>query len=153
MHDPPRPSPGENGCPNPKNFQDCPAPPHPENALSLTVTLPRSEDFTACPSPKFFSSALPRSKKRLPRASLIFTNCYELGDAPLPDWKKMSRNSPYSTCWFRPFSNLRGSALLHQWSESHYMWNIFCLVQFLFMARLLFALLLSSVYVLSCSQL
>ena len=55
--------------PGPENFQNCPAPPHPENAPSLTVTPPRPEDFTpALPSPKFFSSAppCPEAKKGSP---------------------------------------------------------------------------------------
>ena len=36
--------------------------PHPENALSLTVTLPRLEDFL--PAPKIFSSARPAPKQK-----------------------------------------------------------------------------------------
>ena len=49
---PPRPSTGKNSCPDPVNFQDLP---RPKNALSLTVALPRPEDFATappCPAPK-----------------------------------------------------------------------------------------------------
>ena len=62
----PRPAPtlGEMaalGRPGPENFQECPAPPHPENALGRTVTPPRPEHilptpplpeiFFLCPAP------------------------------------------------------------------------------------------------------
>ena len=42
MHTPRRPAPPR---PGPENFQDCPAPPHSENAPSLTVTPPRPEEW------------------------------------------------------------------------------------------------------------
>ena len=77
MHAPPRPAPtpGEMaapGRPGPENFQECPAPPRPTPKMprGLTFTPPRS--FSPYPGPNFFSFAPPRSKKRLPRASLIF---------------------------------------------------------------------------------
>ena len=59
--------PGKNGCPSPEHFQDCPAPPNPENALSLTVTSPRFEDFTPCLTPKNF--LLPRPAPKQKKAS------------------------------------------------------------------------------------
>ena len=80
MHAPPRPR--EKWLPRtalaPKIFKT--APPHPENAPSLTVAPPRPEDFDPCPAlpnPIFFilpSSVPPRpeAKKTLPHASLIF---------------------------------------------------------------------------------
>ena len=55
----PAPTPGEMaapGRPGPENFQERPAPPHPENAPGLTVTLLRPKDFPPCPAPprKFY---------------------------------------------------------------------------------------------------
>ena len=53
--------------PGPENFQNCPAPPHPENAPSLTVSLLCPEDFTPYPvlphPEKFFFRPSPKQKK------------------------------------------------------------------------------------------
>ena len=62
---PPRPR--EKWCLLPENFQDCPAPPYPENALSLTVNLPCPKDLLPAPhrpTPKNFSSAPPRPEAK-----------------------------------------------------------------------------------------
>ena len=62
-------APGENGCPGPENYQDCPAPPRKclefncyPAALRGFYCLPQPEIFFLCPAPK---------QKRLPRASLV----------------------------------------------------------------------------------
>ena len=55
-------------APAPKNFQDIPAPSHPKNAPSLTVTLPRPEDFTTSPATPQNFFPLPRPALHRPEA-------------------------------------------------------------------------------------
>ena len=66
MHAPPHPDPGKNGSPGRENFQDCPAPSRPKNALNWHVTPPRGFYFLPRPTPNFFLLPCPEVKKVCP---------------------------------------------------------------------------------------
>ena len=69
----------------------------PENAPSLTVAPPRPRDFApapAPPQPEFFSSVLLRSKKTLPRASLVHST------PPLWPWQLVFEQLRYRCMHF-----------------------------------------------------
>ena len=75
MHAPPgpAPTPGEMaapGRPGPENFQECPTPPHPENAPGFNCYPAPPRAFSPCPAPHrpemFFLRPAPPQKKAAP---------------------------------------------------------------------------------------